>query len=98
MLSEPSLASWRLASRRTNTFQGQLFHPRSAPPWRYGPRARGLPAQATGFSTHYIMALRGAQRKYSHTPWLMISAGNRWCVYGLVDPAVFMAAPNDTVG
>jgi hypothetical protein len=25
--SEPSRASWRLASRLTRTFQGQLFHP-----------------------------------------------------------------------
>ena len=57
---QPSRASWRLASRLTRTFQGQLFHSRFASAGRYGPRAHRLPAQAMGFSTHYIIAPRGA--------------------------------------
>ena len=31
--------------------------------------------------------------KYSQTPWLMISAGNWWCVYGLGGAAMFTADP-----
>jgi hypothetical protein len=60
MHPQPSPASWRLASRLTGTFQGQLFHLRFASAGRYAPRAHRLPVQAMGFSTHYIIALRGA--------------------------------------
>ena len=60
VLPEPSPASCRLASRRTGTFQGQLFHPRFASASRDGPRAHRLPVQAMACSTHSITPLRGA--------------------------------------
>ena len=58
--SQPSLASWRSASRRTVTFQGQLFHLRFASTGRYGPTTHCLPVQAMEISSHSISALRGA--------------------------------------
>jgi hypothetical protein len=78
MRPQPSPASGRLASRRTGTAQGQLLHPWGASPRRYGPTAHRLPVQAMEISSHDIIVPRGAQRKYSHTAWRMISDGNRW--------------------
>jgi hypothetical protein len=59
-IAQPSRASWRLAARRTRTFQGQLFHPWVASPRRYGPTAHCLPVQAMEIFSHSITTLRGA--------------------------------------
>ena len=47
-VSQPSRASWRPASRRTRTFQGQLFHLRLASPGHYAPTAQCLLRTGSG--------------------------------------------------
>jgi hypothetical protein len=64
--SSSSLASWRSASRRTSTFQGQLFHHQQASAGSYGPTMHRSSRTACGLPTslmslhHSDIALRGA--------------------------------------
>src|SRR5215212_5789911 len=46
LLAKPGVLA--VCVRLTSTFQGQLFHHGFAPTRSYAPRARSLPAQATG--------------------------------------------------
>ena len=69
VLSQPSPASWRLASRLTGPCQGQLFPAGLASTPRDAPRARGLPAQAMEIASYALIMLRGARfpASQSHT-------------------------------
>ena len=77
MISQPSPASWRPASRLTGTFPGQLFHPGFASTQRYGPTAHALLVRALEIFSHSIDALRGARNIFSHSPpaapvWILL--------------------------
>ena len=71
--SSSSRASWRPASRRTRTFQGQLFHRRRASAGSYAPKTHRLPVQAVeprrNHSLIPFVRFHGAPQKARQSRW-----------------------------